>query len=182
MLQLAIQALELGREQLVIRGWGSRGDGSFASQQHLRLEERFSHLAKDELVQLIRSDAALLAPTLFTACAVLIVVLAAVVATRNTVTIAHLPALGTQVATPAPDQPSQQPAFGSGVAWAEGRVIPTHQLRSLEDLLADDGWDWDRDPFVPGAQPVPGRMLAATGRRQGLHMVEERPTGIHRVA
>ena len=35
---------------------------------------------------------------------------------------------------------------------------------------------------VRGAQPVPGRMLAATGRRQGLHMVEERPTGIHRVA
>jgi hypothetical protein len=32
MLQLAIQALELGREQLVIRGWDSRGDGSFAGQ------------------------------------------------------------------------------------------------------------------------------------------------------
>src|SRR5205807_1034858 len=108
------------------------------------------------------SDAALLAAILFTASSILIVVLAAVVATRDAVTIAHLPALGTQVAPPTPDQPSQQPAFGSGVARAEGGVIPAHLLSSLEYLLGDDGWDWDRDPFVPGAQPVPGRMLAAT--------------------
>jgi hypothetical protein len=62
---------------------------------------------------LICSDAALLAATLFTASSILIVVLAAVDA-RDAVTIA-LGALSTP-SCPTPDQPSQQPAFGSGVA------------------------------------------------------------------
>ncbi len=98
---LAVEAGELGGEQLVVGDRGGDRDGLLAGQQHLGLGERGPDLAEDELIERVGADVAFGAAAVFPAGAQRVVVAAVVVAVPGAVAAAHLVAVGADVADPA---------------------------------------------------------------------------------
>ena len=120
-LEPAVQAGELGGEQLVIGYRGVHGDGLLAGQQQGGVEQGGPDLAEDELVEGVGADVALGAAAVVAAGAHRVVVVAVVVAVPGAVAAAHLVAVGAHPAGPALDQAAQQPGARLGAArtWSK---------------------------------------------------------------
>jgi hypothetical protein len=76
---------------------------------------------------------------------------------------------------PAHDKTPQEPLIRLTAPWAEIRVIPSDALRSIKQILADNGRYRNLDPLLGRSKSRP-RTLPTTGRRQGLVAVVKQVT------
>jgi hypothetical protein len=76
---------------------------------------------------------------------------------------------------PAHNQTPQEPLIRLTPSWAEVRVITSDALCSVKQVLADNGWYWDLDPFLWRSEGRPS-TLPTTGWRQGLVAVVNQAT------
>ena len=135
---LAVEAGELGGEQLVVGDRGGDRDGLLTGQQHAGLGERGPDLAEDVLVERVGADVALGAAAILAAGAQGVVVAAVVVAVPGAVAAAHLVAVGADAAGPAFDQALEQPFAGFGAARAPFGIVVSHPAGCLDLDIADD--------------------------------------------
>jgi hypothetical protein len=178
---LAVEAGELGGEQLVVGNRGGDRDGLLAGQQHAGLGERCADLGEDEVVERVGADVAFGAAAVFASGAQRVVVAAVVVAVPGAVAAAHLVAVGADAADPAFDQALEQPFAGFGAARAPLRIVVGDAGGCLELLVGDDAGAADRDPVLARAGDLAG---APDGPRigDGLGAVEVDPADICLVA
>ena len=169
--EFAVEAGELGGEQLVVRGRGVHRDGVLAGQQQAGVEQGGADLGEDELVEGVGADVAFGAAAVLAAGAQRVVVVAVVVAVPGAVAAAHLVAAGAHAAGPAFDQAAQQPGAGLGAARAPLGVVGAGFAGGLECLVGDDGRAADRDPVGAGAGHLAG-VVAGPPVGDGLGAVE----------
>jgi hypothetical protein len=89
-------------------------------------------------------------------------------------------AIAFDAAMPAHDQTPQEPLIRLTPSWAEVRVITRDALCSVKQILIENGWYWDLDPFLWRSEGRP-RALSTTSRRQGLVAVVEEATFVRRI-
>ena len=179
--ELAVQAGQLGAEQLVVGGGGAHGEGLLAGGEHVGAQQRGADLVEHERVEGVGADVAFGAAPVGAAGLDRVVVAAVVVAVPGAVAAAHLVAVRADLADPAFDQAAQQPLPGFGPARAPLAVVAADPPGRLEGLVVDDGGHGDGDPVFAGA----GDLLAAPpGARvgDGLGAVEVDPPDVGLVA
>ena len=160
--EFAVQAGQLGGEQLVAGDRGVHRDGLLAGQQQGGVEQGSADLAEDELVEGVGADVALGAAP----------VLAARAAGRgcgSSSTGARCRcgrascAAGAHAAGPAFDKAAKQPGAGFGAAGAPFGVVGAGLGGGLECLVGDDGRAGDRDPLGRGGGAPGGSGGRAAG-------------------
>jgi hypothetical protein len=167
-LELAVQAGQLGAEQLVVGGGGAHGERLFAGGEHVGAQQRGADLVEHERVEGVGADVAFGAAPVGAAGLDRVVVAAVVVAVPGAVAAAHLVAVGADLADPAFDQAAQQPLPGFGPARAPLAVVAADPPGRLEGLVIDDGGHRDGDPVLAGAGDL---LAAAPGARVGTASV-----------
>jgi len=148
-LESALQAGQLGAEQLVGGGWGVGCDRGLSGGDQVRAGEQLAYLVEDEGVQFVGAYAPFGAAVLGSAGAPGVAVRAEVVARRGVVAAGPV-AVQLDLAVGAAQQPAQQERVGLGVSGTVAAVVPSGGRDGLQGGLVDDGRDRDLDPLLAG--------------------------------
>jgi hypothetical protein len=117
---LAVEPGQLSREELVVRGWGAGGDGLFASEQGVRVQQGGADPAEDVVVKRLGADVAFRAAPVGADGAGRVVIAAVVVTVPAAVPATHPVGIGADTANTLLDRTFQQPLAGLGAFHRRG--------------------------------------------------------------